>query len=120
LKIILENIIENAVKFRKYDCVQVVKVEADQLSDDVISISVCDNGKGIEEKYQEKIFLPFVRADNDEKGNGLGLFLVKKCLQKIGGEVFLESKAGEGTVFNLTVSNLRHSARMQNKHLQTA
>jgi signal transduction histidine kinase len=106
LKIILENLIENAVKFRKYDTPQLVKIDAEMISDQSMAISVADTGKGIEDCYREKIFLPFVRAENEQKGNGLGLFLVKKCLQKIGGEIFLESKVGAGSTFKVIIPNL--------------
>lgn len=50
-----------------------------------------DNGVGIPEEYQEKVFAMFFRANNSITGSGLGLYLVKEAIQKINGEIKLES-----------------------------
>ncbi len=104
LRVMLENVIENGVKFRKYDMPHEVTVKA-EFSDRKTNIMVSDTGKGIDKTYYDRIFLPFVRADI-EKGNGLGLYLVGKCAEKLCGRVTFVSEVGKGTVFTMMVPDL--------------
>ena len=65
-------------------------------------ITVEDNGVGIKEDYAAKIFDPFVRANTDRKGSGLGLYIVKNAVDKLGGKIELvKSEPHVGTVFKL-------------------
>jgi signal transduction histidine kinase len=102
LRITIENLVENAIKSGMHGTELTVTLKAATLSNDLVSITISDNGKGIDEKYQDKIFLPFFRADDEHQhGNGLGLYLVKKSIQKLGGDIKLYSKPGEGSSFTL-------------------
>lgn len=65
--------------------------------------TIIDNGKGIPEKYQDKIFEMFKKLDNDIESNGIGLALVEKIVTFYGGKIWLESKEGEGTTFYFTI-----------------
>ncbi len=66
-----------------------------------LNIFIKDTGCGIPEEYLDKIFQPFFTTK--EKSSGLGLFLIKNHINNIGGKIEVESKAGEGTTFKITV-----------------
>lgn len=105
LRIILDNVLENAVKFRKFATHLYVHIAATVVDSTSIQIVVSDNGKGIDASVVEKIFQPFYRAEN-EQGNGLGLFLVKKCIEKLNGDIFMESQVGVGTTVKIRLPHL--------------
>lgn len=69
---------------------------------------VKDNGPGIDKKHQAAIFNLFQTAANNDqygnKGNGIGLAIVKKIVEKIGGQIYLESEFGHGTEFHFSIS----------------
>ena len=100
LKQILQNLVSNGVKFndRNPKCIQVGWQEAPE---DCIDIFVRDNGIGIESQYREQIFRIFQRlhTDRDYEGTGIGLAIVQKAANKLGGSVRLESEPGEGSTF---------------------
>lgn len=102
---LIKNIISNAVKYRKKG-----------VHDSFININVLvtpkeailrfeDNGEGIEEIHQERIFEMFYRASNTAPGTGLGLYICKEILLNIGGTITLDSVAGEGSVFTIAIIN---------------
>ena len=68
-----------------------------------IIISVSDNGTGIPDKVKEKIFQPFFTTKPAGKGMGLGLSLSYDIVKAHGGEINVESKEGEGTVFSINL-----------------
>ena len=59
------------------------------------------------EEYLDKVFKMFFRANADSKGSGLGLYIVKSALEKLGGTIEVQSMLGQGSTFTLTVPNLR-------------
>ena len=71
------------------------------MSQDLCRIVVDDNGIGISEENQQRIFLPFVRlySEQDVPGIGLGLPSVRKAVELMGGRVGVESKPGQGSRF---------------------
>jgi len=72
-----------------------------------IKVSVKDNGVGIPEEDQEKLFTKFFRAKNvkrmETEGSGLGLFIVKNVINKHNGKITCSSKEGKGTEFEFTL-----------------
>ena len=64
-------------------------------------ISISDNGPGIPEAIQEKIFQPFFSTK--EEGTGLGLSIASRIVEKHGGTLTLKSEEGEGTTFTITL-----------------
>jgi len=106
---LLQNLIGNALKFRKPEEPPVVKVAARKFSDDsgreLCELTVSDNGIGFEEKYLDRIFNVFQRlhSRNEYEGNGMGLAIVKKIALYHGGDITAKSKPGVGTTFILTL-----------------
>lgn len=96
---VFSNLIENAVKYRSKETL-VVRVRA-KSSQDGWLISVEDNGRGIAEKYQKKIFqlLYRVKSNDDVGGTGIGLSFTRQIVERHGGKIWVESKLGEGSTF---------------------
>ena len=102
IKAILNNLISNAFKYqREEEFVKWVMINV-KLIEKEVNIVIQDNGKGIKPEEVEKVFEKYYRSNNDEKGTGLGLFIVKETIEKLGGNISLESTFGEGT--KVTVS----------------
>ena len=75
-----------------------VRFEIERAGEDIVC-SICDQGIGIPEADREWLFNAFHRGHNvgDRQGTGLGLVIVKRCVDVYGGEIKVESKSGEGT-----------------------
>ncbi|WKN33540.1 PAS domain S-box protein [Porifericola rhodea] len=99
LKIIFNNLLSNAVKYANpIEAKPFMLVEVKKDNGQVF-IRVKDNGIGIKEEYLERVFNMFFRATNKSSGSGLGLYIVKEAVEKLGGNIEVESVAGEGTEF---------------------
>ncbi|MEQ8576498.1 MAG: ATP-binding protein, partial [Fulvivirga sp.] len=106
LKIVLSNLITNCIKYHNYEQSEpIVKILVNQdLEKCTTSIEVADNGMGIDQQHLDKIFDMFFRASNDKaEGSGLGLYIVKDTVGKLGGHISVTSHLGEGTTFTLTL-----------------
>jgi signal transduction histidine kinase len=68
-------------------------------------IVIEDNGHGFDEKHKSKIFDMFYRATDQKAGSGLGLYIVKEAVTKLGGTIKVSSALGKGTTFTLIVPN---------------
>jgi two-component system phosphate regulon sensor histidine kinase PhoR len=99
---ILNNIIDNAIKYSSHK--PLIKISSVNKGDG-ISISISDNGIGIDKHQQKKIFDTFYRVPTgniqDVRGYGIGLSYVKKLVEAHGGTITVESKLNKGTTFNL-------------------
>ncbi len=104
LRQLFQNLISNAIKFRKKDVYPEIRIMCISGITDT-EFRVQDNGIGIEEKHFEKIFQIFQRLNknNEFEGYGIGLANCKKIVEMHGGQINLESKIGEGTVFKITL-----------------
>lgn len=104
IKQVLQNLIMNAIKFSNEKINPIIQIEGVENSKHWL-FSVKDNGIGIEKEYQEKIFLLFKRLNGISKygGTGIGLAMVKKIVEQHDGEIWLESKLGQGTTFFFTI-----------------
>lgn len=103
LKNALRNLLDNAIKYSPQ--MPTVKVSTANIGK-MLSISVCDNGIGIDPQYQKKVFDKFFRAPNGmtrSKGFGLGLSYVAQIAKAHGGEVSVASKPGEGSAFMIKI-----------------
>lgn len=105
LQQVLTNLLDNAIKYTPTEG-QVVICAFDN-GKGKIQVDVKDNGIGIEGKYLPRIFERFYRVDKarsrDMGGTGLGLSIVKHIVQLHGGEIWVDSKVNEGTVFSFTL-----------------
>ena len=77
-----------------------ILVEAEQNGENAI-ITITDNGHGMDEETQEKLFLPFFTTKSDHGGTGLGLTVCKKIITDLGGSIEVTSKQGEGSTFTI-------------------
>ena len=107
LRIILTNLINNAVKFTDKGSISFrIKLIASDVKRETIEFCVKDTGIGIEESYQEKIFDNFSQGDLSSRkkyvGTGLGLAIVKRLAALMGGHISFKSKVGEGSTFYFT------------------
>ncbi|NET41339.1 ATP-binding protein [Okeania sp. SIO2B3] len=98
---VFSNLINNAVKYNKKTH-KTVEIGYKQTEESACLIYVKDNGIGIREKHIETIFKLFKRLHGKDKfggGTGVGLTIVKKIIERHGGQIWLESNYGEGTTF---------------------
>ena len=97
---VLTNLLSNALKFSPPGIRPLVRIRADRFGDSV-RVWVIDNGVGIAPEYQERIFKVFERLDTgpDGRGTGIGLALVRKAADLMGGTVGVESEPGRGSRF---------------------
>ncbi len=105
LKLILSNLINNALKYSYKDSKVILSVWLDD--EDVLKLSVQDFGTGISEKNQQTIFQRFKRLDTGinsiNRGHGLGLSITKALLDVISGQIEISSVKGEGSTFTISV-----------------
>lgn len=109
ITVVLNNLISNAVKYRKPQEAQPrVKITAN-VYPGYASLVIEDNGIGILSDHLDHIFDMFFRTrNNNQPGTGIGLYIVKEALSHIGGNIAVSSVYGEGAKFELTIPN--HSA----------
>lgn len=103
LGIVMENILSNAVVYARDK--GMIKITVEKI-DEEIKISVKDNGIGISEADQGRVFQKMFRGSNAKavypSGTGLGLYVVKRIVSQSGGNVWFESKENEGTTVFVT------------------
>jgi signal transduction histidine kinase len=104
LESILTNLIENAVFFSSLKNREHARVEvkATKIGNDT-ELQIYDNGVGIEESIRPKLFHMFFTGHEKSKGNGLGLYTVHKCVQALGGKIFVASEADRYTRFRIVL-----------------
>ncbi|HZD44160.1 MAG TPA: ATP-binding protein, partial [Methanomicrobiales archaeon] len=108
LQQVFQNLIGNAIKFRREDEPPKIHVTGRYL-DGMVEFSVADNGIGIEPQYLDRIFVIFQRLHTREKysGTGIGLALVKRIVERHGGRIWVESTPGKGSTFYFTMPKPR-------------
>jgi signal transduction histidine kinase len=96
------NYLSNALKYGGRP--PAVRLSATVLEDGIVRCAVTDNGQGLSKKDQSRLFTPFVRLDQVRaQGHGLGLSIVLRIVDKLGGEVAVESALGQGSTFIFTL-----------------
>ena len=116
---VLTNLVSNAIKFsergRVLVCTEVAVMEKEQV---ILKVLVKDNGIGMTPQMVANLFEAFTQADRSASrrygGTGLGLAISKKLVDRMGGEIWVESVLGEGSVFTFTVP-LGYKAGPENK-----
>ena len=99
LNAIVQNLIENAIKYSGEKSPYVYVRVFNAL--ECIIIEVEDNGQGIPEEHQNKIFEMFFRATKNASGSGLGLYILKRSLGRLNGTIDLKSEKGNGSTFTV-------------------
>ncbi|WPP51708.1 PAS domain S-box protein [Catalinimonas niigatensis] len=107
LQIILNNLISNAFKYSMYAEHPVVIIRL-EVTPTELKIEIKDNGIGIPNESQSKIFSMFYRATTRSSGSGLGLYIVKEALDKLKGCIKVASEVGQGTTFTVSLPNHSH------------
>lgn len=102
IRICLEHILENSLLFHKQKPIKLL-LKADLQGDKAIMISIRDDGQGIEKEHLPRVFEMFFRANEHSKGNGMGLHIVQKTIEKLQGAVHIESKKGHFTQIDLII-----------------
>jgi len=103
LKMIVSNLVSNAIKYsdsRKHQKMIFIRTREEQKG---LVIEVEDNGIGIESQLRDKIFNIFFVTSHANKGTGLGLYIVKQNIEKLGGTITVDSEHGVGTKFTVTL-----------------
>ena len=107
LSVIINNLVSNSIKYRDAHKEKSTMVIEANISDAQLSIRFRDNGIGISPDYQSKIFDMFFRATDKSEGAGLGLYIVKETVEKLHGQISVESTMGDGTTFNIRLPNMK-------------
>lgn len=101
LKVILNNIISNAIRYRNGRD-PVIKVNID-VTDQGAQVCIEDNGKGIAKEHLKNVCGMFYRATDDGAGSGLGLYIVKETIDKLNGSINIDSIEGQGTTVQVMI-----------------
>ncbi len=103
LELLFQNLIGNAVKFRRPDTSPRVTIRATS-SGDTWTFSVADNGIGLAKQHHERVFRVFQRVYGRDKfeGSGIGLAHCRKIVEQNGGNIWIESELGQGTTVHFT------------------
>ena len=114
LSMVLSNLISNAVRYHDPakeapSLRMIVYIDADKAI-----LRLQDNGLGIAQEHLDRIFEMFYRASKSPQGSGIGLYIAKETLQKIGGTMQVESELGQGTTFVIELPNHLTSAQSGN------
>jgi signal transduction histidine kinase len=105
LTVVLHNLISNSIKYRdNHKQNQFIRVKV-EVNPAMARIEFVDNGIGIPAELLHKIYDMFFRATEKSEGAGLGLYIVKETVDKLGGRITVNSKYGLGTTFVLEIPN---------------
>jgi signal transduction histidine kinase len=96
---LLQNLLANAIKFSRPGTRALVRVEADRRGDDGVTVSVVDNGIGIDRAHRTEVFGVFTRLNSDESspGSGIGLATCAKVVHHHGGRIWVDDGIDGGT-----------------------
>jgi light-regulated signal transduction histidine kinase (bacteriophytochrome) len=106
---VFQNLLSNAIKFRAGDAPR-VEVSATH-GDGAWTFAVADSGIGVESAHAERIFRIFQRLHTRDEygGTGVGLAICKRIVERHGGRIWCEPRAGGGTVFRFTIPDAKAS-----------
>lgn len=114
LSIALNNLLSNAIKYHRKTPDAWVRVTA-QLEDNSLKLTVADNGQGIHPERIKRIFDMFYRGTEHSKGSGLGLYIVKETVEKMGGTIRVTSEFERGSSFILKLPLAIHNGIEQRR-----
>jgi signal transduction histidine kinase len=101
---VFQNLLVNAVKYRRPEEALDIQIRAVREDPGLATISVSDNGQGIDPAYHDLIFLPFKRLHGREiPGTGIGLAICRRIIEAHGGRIWIESGQDAGTIFHFSL-----------------
>lgn len=101
---IIQNLIENGIKYARIEENNPkLDISIHENQNQSINITVIDNGIGMDEETQEKIFTMFYRVNRNIQGSGIGLHILQRAVDKMQGHIELKSKLNEGSSFTITL-----------------
>lgn len=110
------NLVENAVKYSSENTKIVIKTNFDEKK---VFVSVCDEGIGVADNNKTKIFDKFTRLDTPltrkTQGSGLGLYIVKKLVEKMDGEIKINDNVPKGSCFVITFNQAQYQSQCEKK-----
>ncbi len=111
---VFANLLSNAIKYHDQPESARVTVSVQPINDAMYEFSVADDGPGIAPEYHDKIFKIFqtLNARDKVESTGVGLTVVKKIVEELGGEITLDSEEGHGSTFRFTVPNNRNEEQV--------
>ena len=114
LRLLFQNLISNSIKFRKLEKNPYIEITARSNHDEYL-FTVKDNGIGIPEHQQDKIFEIFKRLHtrDEYEGSGIGLSHCRKIVDLHGGRIWVDSELGSGSTFNFTIKLNEHEKKNQ-------
>jgi signal transduction histidine kinase len=98
LRQVVTNLLTNALKFKKPDAAPCIVIRSER-RENFVRLWIEDNGIGIDPQYHERIFRVFERLETGYTGTGIGLAIVSKGVERMGGRVGVESQEGQGSHF---------------------
>ncbi|KTD54721.1 ATP-binding protein [Legionella quateirensis] len=103
LVVVFQNLLSNAIKFRKPNQTPEIKISIEK-KEHVWLFSIKDNGIGIDMQYKDKLFIIFKRLVSSQfSGNGIGLALCKRIIQRHKGQIWVDSEVNKGSTFYFTI-----------------
>ncbi|WP_425639425.1 PAS domain S-box protein [Algoriphagus yeomjeoni] len=111
---IFHGLLDNAIKYSREGIAPVIEIKVKE-NENEWEFSVSDNGIGIDEQFFDKIFIIFQRLHNRDKhdGTGIGLSVVKRSVEFLGGQIWLNSTVGEGTTFFFTIAKNKNKKSIE-------
>jgi PAS domain S-box-containing protein len=104
---LFQNLISNAIKYRRADAAPQIHIRAEQTGA-LWRVCVQDNGMGVEPEWFERIFLPMQRRHSSKiAGSGIGLATCRKIVNRAGGRIWVESEVGRGSSFFFTLPGMQ-------------
>jgi PAS domain S-box-containing protein len=105
IAVILQNMLSNSIKYQQAEGAEPyihIRIRTNQQQ---AALRIEDNGQGIDAAYLDRIFDMFFRASMESYGSGLGLYITKQVVEKLGGSISVTSRPRVGTVFTVTLPN---------------
>jgi signal transduction histidine kinase len=112
VKIIVENLVENSISFSA-GSKPFIRLTAREEENAKVVIEIEDNGEGIEDQYFQRVFEMYFRGSERSKGNGLGLYIVKKAVEKLNGTISFRSEVEKGSTFCIIIPLIESSQQTE-------